>query len=182
MMASIIDQIIGFPDFLLRSFAPRTPPEASIFIALITILITVGTNLLTLKLVDVEKLRLYKQLLSEHNKLRMQVLKTADKRLQAKSEKEEPRMKKIQSEYMQMTMRPMLFTFIPLIIFFISMSGFYNTKRAFAAIVPFGLPESLLFPIGKNLGNGLFLLNFVWFYFAVSIVFNSIIRKILRLD
>ncbi len=54
------------------------------------------------------------------------------------------------------------------------------------AVIPFSLPEMLIFPLGKNgyvEGWGkVFVPNYVWFYMAGSILFGSFFRKALGLQ
>ncbi len=128
-MASIIEEILDFVPSLVRSFGPENPPESSIFIAIVALGLSLSLTLLSRYLIDIDKLARYTRETKAFNKMKMQALRTADKKLQLQVDRQSRRAKKMQSELMNMRMRPLMFYFIPLMIIFFSMSSHYNFNR-----------------------------------------------------
>ena len=97
---------------------------------------------------------------------------------------------------------------LPLMFFFFIFSGYFSwaivtevvngekipvlfegskvIEGSLPAVIPFSLPEAIIFPLGKNgyvEGWGhVFVPNYVWFYMAGSILFGSFFRKTLGLQ
>lgn len=128
-MASIIEEILDFVPSLVKRFGPENPPGSSIFIAIVALGLSLSLTLLSRYLIDVDKLARYTRETKAHNKMKMQALRTADKKLQLQVDRQSRRAKKMQSELMNMRMRPLMFYFIPLMIIFFSMSSHYNFNR-----------------------------------------------------
>lgn len=192
-ITKIMINFITTPMAIMQSFPPTEPPFSSIFILIISFLVSLASTLVSRKMIDVEKLRRLTRETREYNKLRMQMLKTADNKLKLKYERNADRMRKVQSELTMMNMKPLLIMFLPLILFFAIFSNFYSFSfdevthtvtgnPGIPAVIPFGLPEQLLFAIGKLAkvdGWGrVFVPNYIWWYFGGSIVFGSILRKV----
>lgn len=149
-------------------------------------------------MIDVDKLQRLTRETKKYNKMRMEMMKTADSKLKLKYERNADRMRKVQSELSMMRMRPLLITFIPLMIFFVVFSNYYTVtfddvqgvttliSGNIPAVIPFSLPETLLFPLGKNAfvdgWGAVFVPNYVWWYFGGSITFGSIMQKIAGLQ
>lgn len=128
-MASIIEEILDFVPSLVRRFGPENPPESSIFIAIVALGLSLSLTLLSRYLIDTDKLARYTRETKAYNKMKMQALRTADKKLQLQVDRQSRRAKKMQSELMNMRMRPLMFYFIPLMIIFFSMSSHYSFNR-----------------------------------------------------
>ncbi|MFX0086256.1 MAG: EMC3/TMCO1 family protein [Candidatus Hodarchaeota archaeon] len=186
----IISDIISF-------IAPTEPPFSSLFILGLSFVVSLSSALLSRYMIDVDKLERLTRETKAYSKLRMQMMKTADSKLKLKYERNADRMRKMQSELTMMNMKPLLIMMLPLMIFFAIFSSYYTfsidanvnpvvISGHIPAVIPFNLPEQLIFPLGKNgyvegWGN-VFVPNYVWFYFGGSVAFSSIIRKVLRLQ
>ncbi|MFX0117439.1 MAG: hypothetical protein ACFFB3_23025, partial [Candidatus Hodarchaeota archaeon] len=81
-MASIIEEILDFVPSLVREFGPENPPGSSIFIAIIALALSLSLTLLSRYLIDIDKLARYTRETKAYNKMKMQALRTADKKLQ----------------------------------------------------------------------------------------------------
>ncbi len=187
---------MAFPEDILDpiiSLIPVEPPLSSIFILILSFFVTLASTLVSRKMIDIDKLRRLTRESKKYNKLRMQMVKTADKKLKLKYEKNADRMKKVQSELSMMNMKPMLIMFIPMIAIFMLFSGIFSVKVIdgiatgnLPAIIPFDLPEVILFRIGWNSyveGWGhVFVPNYIWWYFGGSLAFGSILRKVAGLQ
>ncbi|NHJ02201.1 MAG: DUF106 domain-containing protein [Candidatus Heimdallarchaeota archaeon] len=198
LLETIVTGVINTSLSILQAFPPTTPPLSSIFVLIVSFFVSLGSTLISRYMIDVDKLKRLTRETKKYNKMRMEMMKTADSKLKLKYERNADRMRKVQSELSMMRMRPLLITFLPLMIFFVVFSNYYsiqvNDVQGIAtvvsgnipAIIPFNLPETILFPLGKNAwvdGWGtVFVPNYVWWYFGGSITFGSIMQKIAGLQ
>jgi uncharacterized membrane protein (DUF106 family) len=194
-------ELITSPMAILQDIGdiiPTQPPLSSIFILIVAFLVSLASTLVSRKMIDVEKLKRLTRETKKHQKLRMQMLKTADSKMKLKYERNADRMRKVQSELTMMNMKPLLVMFLPMILFFIILSGFFgfsvdnsgSISGNIPALIPFdptfGLETLWIFQIGKNavvpeLGN-VFVPNYIWWYFGGSLAFGSILRKVAGLQ
>ncbi|MHA2223888.1 MAG: EMC3/TMCO1 family protein [Candidatus Hodarchaeales archaeon] len=191
---TILINLITSPIAILQGFPPTEPPLSSIFILVISFLVSLMSTLVSRKMIDIDKLQRLTRESKKYNKMKTEMLKTADKKLKLKYERNADRMKKVQSELSMMNMKPLLIMFLPMIIFFGIFSSMFSftieniaqiptfTQGNLPAVIPIALPEAIILPIGRNAfveGWGfVFVPNYVWWYFGGSIAFSSILRKI----
>ncbi|UCG00533.1 MAG: DUF106 domain-containing protein [Candidatus Heimdallarchaeota archaeon] len=184
----------------LTGVIPTKPPLSSVFILLVAFLVSLTSTLVSRKMIDVDKLRRLTRETKKYNKLRMEMIKTADSKLKLKYERNADRMRKVQSELTMMNMKPLMIMFLPMILFFIVLSGFFRfsvENGAFIegnipAVIPFALPENFPFPNFFALGkmavvpgwgeDKVFIPNYIWWYFGGSLAFGSILRKVAGLQ
>ena len=179
---------------IIRALIPTTPPFSSIFILIISFFVSLFSTGISKLMIDTEKLARLTRESKKYNKMRMQMMKTTDTKLKLKYERSADRMKKVQSELSTMRLKPLMITFIPLMIFFFVFSSFFQWSidpngiitGNIPAIIPFPLPENILFAIGKNgtvEGWGkVFVPQYIWWYFGGSITFGSIMQKLTGLQ
>ncbi len=170
---------------VLASFPPEKPPLSSIFILIVSFFVSLGSTLVSRYMIDIDRLAVLTRATKEHNKLKMDMRRTADPKLKIKVDKNEERMRKMQSELTMMRMKPLLITLLPLMFFFVVLSNFYR-GGALPAVIPFSLPESIILKIGDNTfiegwGN-VFRPDYIWWYFGGSITFGSIFQKLAGLQ
>jgi uncharacterized membrane protein (DUF106 family) len=163
------------------------PPGTSLIIIGVAIVISLGTNLISLRFTDKDQLKVYRRMQREFSSLRMKVQREGDKRLTRKFELLEKEMKRknVNQELQSMQMKPLLFIMIPMLVVFGLLNSFFAGKLV--AILPFPLPlETLIIiPLGKNVvWNGIpcFRFDFIGWYFAVNITIGAVIRKLAGLD
>ncbi len=125
-MANILDQLFDIVPSIIRRLGPENPPGSSFFIVLVALCLSLSLTLLSRYLIDTDKLARYTKETKAHNKMKMRAMRTADKKLQLQVDRQARRAKKMQSELMNMRMRPLMFYMLPLMIIFISMSSYYN--------------------------------------------------------
>ncbi len=194
----IVNGIVGF-------FAPTTPPLSSIFILGLAFVVSLTSSLVSRRMIDIDKLERLTRETKAYQRMKTQMIKTADSKMKLKYERNADRMRKMQSELTMMNMKPLLFTIIPLMIFFAVFSGYYSWSvqvdandipilfegskvvvGRIPAVIPFALPEAFIFPFGINgyvEGWGhVYVPNYVWWYFGGSITFGSIFRKVFKLQ
>ncbi|MHA1329954.1 MAG: EMC3/TMCO1 family protein [Candidatus Hodarchaeales archaeon] len=179
---------------IIESLVPTSPPWSSIFILVISFIVSLFSTLVSRLMIDIDKLERLTKESKKYNKLKMQMLKTADTKLKLKYEKNADRMKKVQSELSMMKLKPIMITFIPLMVFFVVFSSFFQWQIDAAnqitgnipAVIPFELPEQFILAIGKNgyvEGWGrVFVTQYIWWYFAGSLTFGSILQKLAGLQ
>ncbi|MHA1214304.1 MAG: EMC3/TMCO1 family protein [Candidatus Hodarchaeales archaeon] len=179
---------------IIESLVPTSPPWSSIFILVISFIVSLFSTLVSRLMIDIDKLERLTKESKKYNKLKMQMLKTADTKLKLKYEKNADRMKKVQSELSMMKLKPIMITFIPLMVFFVVFSSFFQWQIDAAnqitgnipAVIPFELPEQFILAIGKNgyvEGWGrVFVPQYIWWYFGGSLTFGSILQKLAGLQ
>lgn len=174
---------------MVHSFLPEIPtqpPGSALFIIAVSIVVAICTNLISLRFIDKNRLKVYRRIQREYTSLKMKVARGGDKRLARKLELLEKEMsrKGVNKELQSMQMKPLLFTFLPMIIIFSLLNSYFGNKVV--ALIPFSLPENLIFPIGKNFSTidsvEFFSMSYVWWYFTINITIGSLIRKLAGLD
>jgi uncharacterized membrane protein (DUF106 family) len=149
-------------------------------------------------MIDIDKLKRLTRETKKYQKLRMEMVKTADSKLKLKYERNADRMRKVQSELTMMNMKPLMIMFLPMILFFVVLSGFFRftitngvyVEGNIPAVIPFALPEYFPFPNFFDLGKmaevpgwgHVFVPNYIWWYFGGSLAFGSILRKVAGLQ
>jgi len=109
------------PEWLLNS------PSSTFFTLALALAISLTTTLLNRKFIDREQMAVWKRELDKWNAERNLARKTGDKKLLAKVKKQEPRILQIQSKMFSQQMKTSLVTFIPLIIIWQVLIGFFQT-------------------------------------------------------
>ncbi|MFW9903401.1 MAG: EMC3/TMCO1 family protein [Candidatus Thorarchaeota archaeon] len=182
----------------LTEFIPTEPPLSSVFILLVAFFVSLASTLVSRKMIDIDKLKRLTRETKKYNKLRMEMMKTADSKLKLKYERNADRMRKVQSELTMMNMKPLMIMFLPMMLFFVVLAGFYSFKVTdgqlisgkIPAVIPFALPEYFPFPNFFALGKmadvpdwgHVFIPNYIWWYFGGSLAFGSILRKVAGLQ
>ncbi len=202
---AVTDIINDTVNNLVGLIAPTNPPYSSIFILGISFVVSLASTLFSRRMIDIDKLERLTRETKAYQRMKTQMIKTADSKMKLKYERNTDRMRKMQSELTMMNMKPLLFTIIPLMIFFAVFSGYYSWSvqvdandipilfegskvvvGRIPAVIPFALPEAFIFPFGINgyvEGWGhVYVPNYVWWYFGGSITFGSIFRKVFKLQ
>ena len=202
---AVTDIINDTVNSLVSLIAPSNPPYSSIFILGISFVVSLASTLFSRRMIDIDKLERLTRETKAYQRMKTQMIKTADSKMKLKYERNTDRMRKMQSELTMMNMKPLLFTILPLMFFFAVFSGYYSWSvevdandipilfegskvvvGRIPAVIPFALPEAFLFPFGLNgyvEGWGhVYVPNYVWWYFGGSITFGSIFRKVFGLQ
>ena len=181
-----LSDLFNLPNAFLQ-IVPNYPPYSSIFVIFASVAVSLLSTLITRRMIDVDKLARYSREAKEFQSLRMKAMRSQDRKLLKKVEDNEDRAKKIQSELMTMRLRPLLYTFLPIIIVFTLMNGYFGARDAIVAIIPFNLWDSLIIiPIQHDIlkypWHGYFVPSYIGWYFFASIVFGAAIQKIAGLS
>lgn len=143
----------GIVEDFLSLIAPIDPPGSSIFIIMVAIFVTLFSTLVSRRIIDIEKLKRYTRETKEFQSLKMKATRSQDRRILKKVEDNEARNQKMQKELASMRLKPLLYTFVPMIAIFILMSNYFSDASAIVANIPFSLPESIIFPFGYDCYN-----------------------------
>ena len=146
------------PDFL------RYIPASTLFTVALTFAISLATTLLNLKLVDREKIAIWQREISRWEAERDRAKRTGDKKLLAKVKKQELYINQLRAKIASQQGRTFIVTFIPLLLLWQVLIGFYkNTPVAFIPGPPW-----LNSPIGLPF--------FVW-YMISSFFISAVLSK-----
>ena len=145
---SLINSVLSF--FLV----PKSAPGSSIFIVLVAIFTALFSMVISRRFIDLKKLKLYTRKTKEYQKLSRKALRSQEPILKKKVENQKATSTKMQSELMKMRMKPMIFTFLPMILIFFALSSYYGNTGdlpdSLVANIPFDLPETVIFSFGVN--------------------------------
>ena len=182
----LVTQLINSVLAVMNSFPPTSPPLSSIFILMVAFFVSLGSTLVSRYMIDVDRLAVLTRETKKYNQIRMQAIRSADTKLKLKVDRLAEKNKKLQSELTMMRMKPIAITFIPLMLVFLAMADIYRGNSAIPAVIPFWLPEDLLFHLGDNTSvpgwGNVFLPDYIWWYFGGSITFSSIFQKVVGLQ
>ncbi|MFQ6095518.1 MAG: EMC3/TMCO1 family protein [Candidatus Bathyarchaeia archaeon] len=109
------------PEWLLN------PPASTFFTVALASAISLVTTILNRKFVDWKQITAWKREIDKWNAERRLAKKTGDKKLLAKVKKQEPRMLQMQSKMFSQQMKTSMVTFIPLIIIWQVLMGFFQS-------------------------------------------------------
>jgi len=109
-----------FPEWLLNS------PSSTLFTIGLALIISLATTLLNKKFTDREQTMAWQSEIKRWNTDRNLARKTGDKKLLAKVKKQEPRILQMQSKMTSRQMKTSLITFVPLIIMWQVLIGFFQ--------------------------------------------------------
>jgi len=108
------------PDWL------RYPPYSTLFILALALAISLVTTMLNRKFINREQAAVWQREINEWNTARNLAKRTGDKKLLAQVKKQEKRIFQIQSKMSSQQMKTSLITFIPLIIIWQILMGFFQ--------------------------------------------------------
>ncbi|MHA1861528.1 MAG: EMC3/TMCO1 family protein, partial [Candidatus Ranarchaeia archaeon] len=140
--------------FIATVLAPYAqPPASTLFIFVLSLGISMITQLVNRLLTDADRRNRILAEMKKFQELQRRAKRTGDKKLLIKVERRQKYIQKLQSEMMKMQFRPTLYFFVPFIILFQLLGGFYTDH--IIAILPFDiryfLPDFLLFSLGQGI-------------------------------
>mgnify|MGYP000315351962 CR=1 FL=1 len=158
------------PSFLL-------PPYSAISIVLLALGVSVGVSLVNRRTVDREKLKMLMEIKKEYEELLGKYRATGDKKIEKKLKRLEPKYAMAQREAMLMSMKPGMYTLIPLLVVFWLLRG------AFLEIPLVRLPFPVPF-IWLLRGKTVFadsVIGYLGLYILASFTFSTILQRALGL-
>lgn len=179
------------PDFLEwfnTAFAIfQSPPLSGIFIMLISVTISSISNLAMKRFSDIRMLKRYQQEIKQYQKMQQELQKNHNEKLARKLKRRKAYIDRIQREQSTARCKPSLIFFIPFLIFFSMLRGFYShpsqdpSLDLIVAVLPFNIHKVLPFLVGMfgvatPAGFGL---TFTGFYFLTGLGLSSILQRIM---
>ena len=158
------------PSFLL-------PPYSAISIVLLALGVSVGVSLVNRRTMDREKLRMLMDIKREYEELLRKYRETKDRKIEKKLKRLEPKYAVAQREVMLMSMKPGMYTLVPLLVIFWLLRG------AFMEIPLVRLPFPVPF-IWLLRGNTVFadsVVGYLGLYILASFAFSTILQRVLGL-
>ena len=156
----------------------KYPPMSIVLITVISLLISLLSNISLRLTTDVKQLARYSKEIKEFQKLKMEAQKTQNKKLLQKVKRKEKYISKMQSYSMKARFKPMIIFFIPFLILFELLRALYGNEVV--AVLPFNLDKIL--PVGGWAGISTaygFGLYFWSFYFIVGFGISIILQKMM---
>ncbi|MBS3060800.1 MAG: DUF106 domain-containing protein [DPANN group archaeon] len=123
-------------------------------------ILTIALNIVNKKLVDQKRLKRIQNDIKEFQKEHMQAVKGQDEAKKKKLEERQPEINKLISESMSMSMRPLMYTAIPMLAIFGYLHSIYNND-ATVIVLPL-------------LGD----INWFWWYFYTSMLTSIILLTV----
>ncbi len=169
--------------------AIRQPPGSTIFVTVVSVLISSISNVAMKRWSDMRRLRRYQADISQFRALEKRARETGNEKLLRRVKKRKPYIDRIQREMMTARCKPMLIFFIPFMLAFSWLRTFYTypdatspngLRDAIVAVIPFNLHKLLPFFngfIGVPVAGG-FGLWFWPFYFLVGLGLGQILQRI----
>ena len=161
----------------------KSPPLAGFFIMFVSLSISTLSNLAMKRFTDMRRLNRYQLEIKQFREMEQKAQKTQNEKLLKKVKRRKSYIERIQREQMSARCKPSLIFFIPFIIIFWLLRGFYSTGGVddIVIVLPFNIQKVLPFLIGMagrptSVGFGL---SFYAFYFLVGLGMSSILQRIM---
>ena len=170
----------------LHKYRLDTPPNATLVLMVVSVLITFLSIGVTYIFVDMDKLQKRMKEINDFNKIRKKAMDTADKKLWIEYKRREKDIQKLQMSMMWERTIPMFVLMIPFILLFNILRAVLGTPSSYGqilAIWPFDFPD-WLWPFGGWFHpyykmpevDAIF---FGFWYFMVAIITSMILQRIL---
>jgi uncharacterized membrane protein (DUF106 family) len=161
----------------------KSPPFAALFIMFISLSISTMSNLAMKRFTDMRRLNRYQTEIKQFREMEQKAQKTQNEKLMKKVKRRKSYIDRIQREQMSARCKPSLLFFIPFILIFGILRGFYSTGGIddIVVILPFNIQKVLPFLVGlvgQPTAAG-FGLSFYGFYFLVGLGMSSILQRIM---
>ncbi len=153
------------------------PPGSIIFLTFLALFINLFVNLISKREIDYQRMRELQKIVKEYNELQKQLLRNPDdKKLKKKIDRMKPKANAAQAEITKMSMRPMLYTTIPIIAIFWILGGMY--REIPVVQLPFPLPFVVDYFHGDSALSSV-TLGYLGYYIIASYFFSMILQRIL---
>lgn len=171
-----------FTEWFVTTFA--TAPYAAFFIMFVSLSISTLSNLAMKRFTDMRRLNRYQLEIKQFREMEQKAQKTQNEKLLKKVKRRKAYIDRIQREQMSARCKPSLIFFIPFIVIFQLLRGFYSPGGevpTIVAVLPFNIHKVLPFVVGL-VGQpvvGGFGLSYYGFYFLVGLGMSSILQRIM---
>ncbi|MBD3404901.1 MAG: DUF106 domain-containing protein [Candidatus Lokiarchaeota archaeon] len=163
----------------------RTPPWSGVFILVVSVTVTSISNLAMRRFADMRRLKRYQAEIKQHQEMQKKAEKTQNEKLLRKVRRRKAYIDRIQREMMTERCKPSLLFFIPFVLIFSLIRGWYTASdgitQLIVAVIPFNVTKALPFLegfIGTSTAAGFGL--FFWsFYFLVGLGLGQILQRVM---
>ena len=145
-------------------------PYSTFFMLFLALVITLATSVANRLLTDPEKMKAWRKEISEWNKELREARRANDKKRMEKLMKKQQYILQLQGKMSWQTMKVSLMFFIPILIVWQALIGFYGNSQI--AYLP---------GIGATLPIPMFGLSMVWWYMLCSFLFSTIFSHLFGL-
>ncbi len=166
----------------------QTPPLSAIFIMLVSMSITLITNLTSRKVTDLRRLNRYQAEVKQYQEMQKEAERTQNEKLLRKVRRRKAYIERIQREMLTQRCKPSLIFIIPFLIMFQVLRGFYFDPATgldrVVAIVPFSVHKLLPFFtgwLGVPTAYG-FGMTFFGFYMMVGLGIGQILQRLMGIN
>ena len=163
--------------------AIQFPPGATLFIIGLAVLTAVITNLITRLITDTKQLRRYTKQIRLHKQAVSKAEKEGNTKKLVQLKRKEKYIQKISTRMAKERLKPLIFTFVPLIILFFVLNGFFTLSDGTPILVAYTPFRLNLVPylgdfLGKtdSLGYGMY---FAFWYTLCNFAIATVISKAL---
>jgi len=161
----------------------QSPPFAGLFILFISLSISTVSNLAMKRFTDMRRLNRYQLEIKQFREMEQKAQKTQNEKLLKKVKRRKSYIDRIQREQMGARCKPSLIFFIPFILIFTILRGFYSVEGvdSIVVVLPFNIQKVLPFLVGlagQPVAAG-FGMSFYAFYFLVGLGLSSILQRIM---
>jgi uncharacterized membrane protein (DUF106 family) len=159
----------------------RTPPFSGVLITLVSLGVTLTSNLAMKRFTDVRRLKRYQVEIKQYQDMLKQAKKTQDEKLARKIRRRKAYIDRIQKEMLGARCKPLLMFFVPFMMIFYLLSGFFSVggTQQIVAVIPFNIHKIapwLIGLMGYPTAGG-FGLYYVWFYMLVGFGLGQILQR-----
>ena len=164
----------------------RTPPLSGILITLVSLGVTLTSNTAMKHFTDVRRQRRYQLEIKQYQDMLKQAKKSQDEKLARKIRRRKAYIDRIQKEMLGARCKPLLMFFIPFMMIFYLLSGFFTVGgvQQIVAVVPFNFEKIMPWVVGL-IGYptaGGFGLYYVWFYMLVGLGLGQILQRMMGIS
>jgi uncharacterized membrane protein (DUF106 family) len=151
-------------------------PVSTIFLFLLAAVISLLTSLTNRLLTDPEKSKAWRKEIADWNKELREARREGDQKRLDKVMKKQKQILQIQSKMTWQSMKVTLIFFVPLIIIWQVLGGFFTKVESGK---PFSVPVAYFPGLGSNLPLPIFNVSLIWWYLLCSMLFGTVFSHIL---
>lgn len=157
------------------------PPNAAIFILLVSAVLSLIYSAVQVVLVDRNKVRIYNARIKKWREKYKKAMRSGNPRLISEVEKEKDIINRLQLELSQETFKPMIATFLLFIVVYYFIMAVYD--HMVVITLPFTMPVPWFGPQFYVQYKGIWIsgINAFWWYIFSSILISSTINVILKI-
>ncbi len=152
------------------------PPESTIVVTLTSLFLGLVTQLVTRRVVDLDKERKMRAEVNAFNKEKREATLAKDKVKLDKLKKRELQVRQEQAKVSTARLKVTGITFVPLLVVYYLMASFLGGYSVIVAFTPIPIPVIA----APTLSAGVFEVSLFWWYFLSSFTFSTMLSRVLH--